>query len=311
MPGLVGPLRAATRYFNLKTNLAELKAVNRKRRQMTVEARKDLLDGEVDTTSVPAADLIPIHINGMTFHHSEDEPLFRNVFASVQQGSLVAIMGAHGCGKATLGQLLAGNIFPLEGSIFVPMHLRVLHVSLAPFLMDSSLYQNLTFGAPDAPASTVIGVLERLHAKEIVNDLRRELLELGMIEPTEDEKNRMQDEVKDSSKTDWQDAVSHTEKAKIHIARGLIMNPEVIVAHGPLHHFDGETSMKVLRVIKEHLVTRGLGMPPESIMRRRPRTCFFTVGKDHLEAARESDVTWFIDKESLQIVMKDPASLRT
>eukprot|EP00747_Dinoflagellata_sp_TGD_P107657 gnl/TRDRNA2_/TRDRNA2_170184_c0_seq3.p1 gnl/TRDRNA2_/TRDRNA2_170184_c0~~gnl/TRDRNA2_/TRDRNA2_170184_c0_seq3.p1 ORF type:complete len:285 (+),score=53.91 gnl/TRDRNA2_/TRDRNA2_170184_c0_seq3:114-857(+) len=247
----------------------------------------------------------------MTFHHSEEEPLFRNAFASVPQGSLVAIMGAHGCGKATLGQLLAGNIFPLEGSIFVPMHLRVLHISLEPFLVDEPIFANLTFGAPDAPASTVIGVLERLHAKEIVNDLRRELLELGMIEPTEDEKNRMQDEVKDSSKTDWQDAVSHTEKAKIHIARGLIMNPEVIVAHGPLHHFDGETCLKVLGVIKEHIQTRGLCMPVESIMRRRPRTCFFTVGKDHLEAARESDVAWFIDKETLQIVMKDPASLRT
>eukprot|EP00747_Dinoflagellata_sp_TGD_P107658 gnl/TRDRNA2_/TRDRNA2_170184_c0_seq5.p1 gnl/TRDRNA2_/TRDRNA2_170184_c0~~gnl/TRDRNA2_/TRDRNA2_170184_c0_seq5.p1 ORF type:complete len:286 (+),score=57.06 gnl/TRDRNA2_/TRDRNA2_170184_c0_seq5:114-860(+) len=248
----------------------------------------------------------------MTFHHSEEEPLFRNAFASVPQGSLVAIMGAHGCGKATLGQLLAGNIFPLEGSIFVPMHLRVLHVSLAPFLMDSSLYQNLTFGAPDASVDTVLGVLERLEAKDIVNEVRKELIPLGKIEPNEEEKIWMEDNGgKGNGKTDWQDAMSHTEKAKIHLARGLIMNPEVIVAHGPLHHFDGETCLKVLGVIKEHIQTRGLCMPVESIMRRRPRTCFFTVGKDHLEAARESDVAWFIDKETLQIVMKDPASLRT
>ena len=46
------------------------------------------------------------------------------VSIQAQQGQLVAVTGPHGSGKATLLRLLGHVVFPQEGSIFIPSHLR-------------------------------------------------------------------------------------------------------------------------------------------------------------------------------------------
>ena len=47
------------------------------------------------------------------------------VSVQAQQGQLVAVTGPHGSGKATLLRLLGHVVFPQDGSIFIPSHLRV------------------------------------------------------------------------------------------------------------------------------------------------------------------------------------------
>merc|ERR1712176_365485 len=73
----------------------------------------------------------------------------------------------------------------------------------------------------------------------------------------------------------WPLKMTYTEKAKLHLARALIMNAEVLVLQRPLSHYDEETGIGVLQLVREHVLGRGLMMPKESAGRRRPRTCFF------------------------------------
>ena len=54
---------------------------------------------------------------------------------SVPQGKLVALVGPHGSGKKTLLSLMGHMIFPNDGSIFIPSHLRILHVTQARVLI--------------------------------------------------------------------------------------------------------------------------------------------------------------------------------
>eukprot|EP00747_Dinoflagellata_sp_TGD_P173394 gnl/TRDRNA2_/TRDRNA2_211881_c0_seq1.p1 gnl/TRDRNA2_/TRDRNA2_211881_c0~~gnl/TRDRNA2_/TRDRNA2_211881_c0_seq1.p1 ORF type:complete len:267 (+),score=54.45 gnl/TRDRNA2_/TRDRNA2_211881_c0_seq1:59-802(+) len=236
----------------------------------------------------------------MTYHHSEDEPLFRRVNLSISQGKLVAVMGSHGSGKATLGNLLAGDIFPLEGQIFVPMHLRVLRVSSQPVLLDKSAWKNLTFGCPEAAPEIVLKILADLHSPELVDLVTEELVAMGLLESSEKRLNT-QPAAQKNAKDDWQDALSHTEKVKIHLARALIMNAEMMVLLAPLHHFDHEGALRVLAVLRSHIACRGLYMPSESCHIRRPRTCFFTVGSGQIEAAQHADVVWKINKEDKSV----------
>jgi len=83
------------------------------------------------------------------------------------------------------------------------------------------------------------------------------------------------------------DCLSSSEIAKIHLARALVMCPEVLIMQRPLSHHDNEALAQcVLDAIKQHNKNRGVGMPAETIHRRRPRSVFFTP--ENMDQAREA-----------------------
>ncbi|CAE7512922.1 unnamed protein product [Symbiodinium necroappetens] len=75
-----------------------------------------------------------------------------------------------------------------------------------------------------------------------------------------------------------QDVLSHTQQAKLGLARALVANPDVLVLHKPGMPYDDRTSHMVLEVIRSHVANRGLGYPSDP-MTRSPRTCLFTSSK--------------------------------
>lgn len=94
-----------------------------------------------------------------------------------------------------------------------------------------------------------------------------------------------------------------TEKAKIHLARALVMNPEIMVADRPLSHYDEHEGDRILRIISEHVSGRGIEMPAASAGRRRPRTVFFSAETFDQEA--QAHVIWNICSQSKGVKMTD------
>jgi len=77
----------------------------------------------------------------------------------------------------------------------------------------------------------------------------------------------------------WYHKFDDLERAKIHLVRAFIMNPEVLVLHRPFYASGGRRSIfsdLLLECLREHVENRGLCMPRESAHTRRLRTCFFT-----------------------------------
>merc|ERR1719409_807515 len=62
---------------------------------------------------------------------------------------MVAVIGQHDAGKKTLLETMSDLILPSSGSVFIPSHLRVLHVSREPMFLRMSLTHNLTLGLPN------------------------------------------------------------------------------------------------------------------------------------------------------------------
>merc|ERR1712151_371802 len=91
----------------------------------------------------------------------------------------------------------------------------------------------------------------------------------------------------------WHLKLSYTEQVKIHLARALIMNPEVMVLQRPLHHFDSDKQQEILDVIKDHRDNRGVGMDPSTRGQRRPRTVFYTSESEEL--AKRADEMWTLE----------------
>mmetsp|Transcript_86481 Transcript_86481/g.192552 ORF Transcript_86481/g.192552 Transcript_86481/m.192552 type:complete len:91 (+) Transcript_86481:2-274(+) len=60
------------------------------------------------------------------------------------------------------------------------------------------------------------------------------------------------------------------------------------------------TAMEVLAVIERHHKNRGLGLPEDSAMLRRPRTIFFSP--ETVDQAQHADVLWQLDTKRKTVV---------
>jgi ABC-type multidrug transport system fused ATPase/permease subunit len=315
----IGPLKKLTHYFNLETDLFFLKSVNRKRREQTMVARLEVMN-EPNPTSLQHSeepeglggfktDRIELKIRGLSFTWpGASAPALSHVNMAVKQGKLVAVVGTHGSGKSTLLRLLGHSVFPDDGLIFIPTHLRILQISHDPILLCLSVWHNLIFGRPNADPKRVWKIMKDLETPKASQLLWQELekmdLHAGLDGQPDADTSKASDEASNSdggitseegeeAAMLWQDVLSHTEKAKIHLARALIVNPEVLVLHRPLSHYDQKTAEKVLHIIKYHVSNRGVQLPEHSAYRRRPRTCFFSPNR--VDQAQEADVIWYVD----------------
>ncbi len=81
---------------------------------------------------------LSIQVDGVSFSYGE-KPALQKVSASVEAGEFVCLLGANGAGKTTLAQLIAGELSPTEGRVFLgsdemsggPIELRQ-HVAYLP-----------------------------------------------------------------------------------------------------------------------------------------------------------------------------------
>jgi len=204
----------------------------------------------------------------------------------LSQGNMVAVISKEDMvGRTTLLKLVGQRLFPSEGLCFIPSHLRVLHVSANPTVMSSSLWDNLTFGARNAGYDRVKEILEAMQLNGV-----RESIALELQGERLGEKSGPGHGYKETD-------MSSATLAKIHLARALIMNPEVMVLQRPLSFYDQLSSSRldILNLIKEYVANRGIGLPTESVWSRRPRTVFFTA--ETMEEAQEADVIWNLKED--------------
>jgi len=256
---------------------------------------------------VPAADQLDIKLIDMTFQHPR-KPIqdgFCKANLSCPQGSLCSIIGKPGQGRKTLLELIGHKLFPTEGMIFIPSHLRILYVSDEPTILNLSVWQNLTFGNhkfnnPDRVES----ILKALDMDEVM-ELCRPDLEARRRELTVDTTEARVDD-QDHEDTEEQedqprrgandlDKLRSSQKSEIHLARAFIMNPEVMVMHRPFKAYPVNVNVPVkrttfLEALKEHKSNRGYKMAQESVKDRRPRTIFFTPDTEKEE--EYADLIW-------------------
>src|SRR5574344_987023 len=60
-----------------------------------------------------------IDIKNLTFQYKKNQPLFEDFNLTLQQGSIVGLLGKNGAGKSTLLSLIAGLIPSSKGSLCV------------------------------------------------------------------------------------------------------------------------------------------------------------------------------------------------
>ena len=90
------------------------------------QSRRTIIDAGLNP--ITAADQISISMNKVSFNNRVTGTR-TELSCELQQGSLIGVVGSQGTGKTTIMQLLGLVFTPEDGNIFIPPHLRVLHVS--------------------------------------------------------------------------------------------------------------------------------------------------------------------------------------
>ncbi|OLP98114.1 DNA polymerase alpha catalytic subunit [Symbiodinium microadriaticum] len=287
-------------------------------------------NGEKLTAKYPQ-DLIQIYADNINFAYPARTgggiDLLRNATFKIPQGQLVAVAGPKGCGKKTLldflPELIAGILLPTgHTKLFVPPHLRVLHVSKDPQLLpEITLFENLTFGPSDGQdeeEERVLAICRRLGlSADAVKLVEASIQRQGDVKKSKAadklrvvERPAKSGSAQSSALRELQEknqapenSLPFTEKCLLHLARALVMNPEVLILHKPLEHFDYVFARRVVEILREFVDLRGLEKPRETLHLRSPRTCIFSVG--HLENLEDVDTLLQVTNKQVEAVDLD------
>jgi ATP-binding cassette, subfamily B, bacterial len=230
----------------------------------------EIFDTPPTITDRPAAAAIPAQASGarrersghlvfddVTFTYPRaPTAVLRGVSLELSPGETVALVGATGCGKTTLLQLVprladvSSGAIRLDGADIRDLPLRGLRGRLGcafedPTLFSASVRENVSFGAPDtdeAAISAALAVAQADFVAELPWGLDTRIGEQGM-------------------------ALSGGQRQRIALARAILARPQVLLLDDPLSALDVHTEAKVTRALGEVL-----GMSTALVVAHRPST---------------------------------------
>ena len=168
------------------------------------------------------------------------EPVIKSLNFTLNEGEICALIGKNGAGKSTLFKMLAGQIYPSSGEMY-------LFGKSKDKLNDSKKRMGFMIEAPEFfPDFTAIQNLEYFRQQRGVTEKRRinEVLELvGLTE----------------QKTKKFNAYSMGMRQRLGIALCLLSSPDCLVLDGPINGLDTEGIKDIrnllLKLNQEHHIT--------------------------------------------------------
>ncbi len=120
-------------------------------------------------------------IDSVSFQY-KDKPILRDVNLVIHPGLSIAILGSNGAGKSTLAYLVMGFYRPLNGYLSVDgipydeLDIKHLRKSMGmlfqdPVLFYGTIWENITYGFPDAQMDEVVRVAKITTAHSFISEL--------------------------------------------------------------------------------------------------------------------------------------------
>ncbi|WKX74126.1 ABC transporter ATP-binding protein [Streptomyces sp. XD-27] len=190
-------------------------------------------DGE-DPTPVLA-------VRDVCFGYVPERPVLRGVSLTVPHRQQVALVGPSGAGKSTLFALVTRFYEPDSGTLLFDgrpaaelgrgqCRSRLAIVDQGTHVIDGTLWDNLTYAAPEATEADVRRVVELAQLDEVVQRLPG-----GLYGPL-GQRGR---------------TLSAGERQRVALARALLTRPSLLLLDEPTSHLDAINEAALTRVMKE------------------------------------------------------------
>ncbi|MBQ3940937.1 MAG: ABC transporter ATP-binding protein [Oscillospiraceae bacterium] len=181
-----------------------------------------------------------VRFENVRFAYKEQEVL-HGVSLDLKQGSMTALVGESGSGKSTLAKLLvhyydlSGGRITLGGQNITDMSIEALnnqisYVSQEQFLFNTTLYDNILIGKPDATRDEVLATANKAQCGEFLARLPKGI---------------------DTMAGDGGKQLSGGERQRISLARAILKNAPVIVLDEATAFIDPENEEKMNAAIAE------------------------------------------------------------
>lgn len=188
---------------------------------------------------LPAGSL-DILIRAVSFRYPSSEvDVLRDVTVTIPAGQQVAVVGATGSGKTTLGRLVARFADPTTGTISVggvdlgsvapnELRQRLVIVSQEPFLFDDSIRANIGFARPSSTMVEIKAVIADLGATDWIDAL---------------------DDGLDTKVGERGEALSAGERQLVALIRAGLADPDVLILDEATSSVDALTEVRIARAL--------------------------------------------------------------
>jgi len=170
----------------------------------------------------------------------KDHPVLHDINLTIHPGTTVGIVGPNGAGKSTIANLIVGFYRPQKGLLYADdcpfgeldiIHLRR-HIGVVtqdPIMFPGTIWENITYGCPNAILQRVVQAAELATAHEFIQQLPQGfdtfVGERGML-------------------------LSAGQRQRIALARALLRRPRLLILDEPASHLDEVAVRQLMNNLK-------------------------------------------------------------
>lgn len=186
------------------------------------------------------ADKPAMEVRDLSFSYGKNKVL-KGISFTIEGGKITTIMGANGCGKSTLFNLMTKNLYPRKGNIF--LHGRnIQNFGLEDFAKRVSIVHQYNSSADDITVERLVSFGRTPHMKMMQgrSDEDEKLIEWAM-EVTNVEKYRDREVSR----------LSGGQRQRVWIAMALAQNTKILFLDEPTTYLDIRYQIEILELVKK------------------------------------------------------------
>ena len=182
-----------------------------------------------------------MRVDNLFFAYDKDD-IIKGISFEIKQNKITTLMGANGCGKSTLFQLLTKNLRPRQGRVFLDQR-DISDIRLKEFAQNVAIVHQYNTAPPDLPVYSLVAYgripFFKHFSKADDKDKDREIVDWA-LEVTElsDLKNRRMGQL------------SGGQRQRAWIAMALAQQPKILFLDEPTTYLDVKFQIEILRLIK-------------------------------------------------------------
>jgi subfamily B ATP-binding cassette protein MsbA len=240
LAGISDPARRLTEVFNRLQRAAA-----------SADRVYQLFDREPRVCNPPQPTALPRHhrdleFDRVSFGYTSEQLVLEDINLHIPFGETLALVGHNGSGKTTLANLICRFFDPVSGTVRLDgldlrtVRLRELRrqigiVSQETLLFDDTVFNNIRYGSPHAPAEAVIEAAKQAHAHKFIE----QKLERGYQTTVGPGGGRL----------------SGGQRQRIALARAILRDPAILILDEATSQIDLESEHLIHKVLEQ--LTKG------------------------------------------------------